>query len=53
VHVDTPAEEATEDDVRLTVIQPRPKPTPVGVGAEGGGEDEAPPESPDEPASSE
>jgi ATP-dependent Clp protease ATP-binding subunit ClpC len=40
-------EEGSEDDIKLSVIEPKPAPTPVGVGAEGG-----PPEderSPDEP----
>jgi ATP-dependent Clp protease ATP-binding subunit ClpC len=54
VQVNAPPEDGDQtDEVKLTVIQPRPKPTPVGVGAEGGGEDETPPESPDEPAASE
>jgi ATP-dependent Clp protease ATP-binding subunit ClpC len=55
VHVDTPSQAADEgDDVRLTVIQPRPKPTPVGVGGSASGPEE-PSESdgPDEPAASE
>jgi ATP-dependent Clp protease ATP-binding subunit ClpC len=53
VHVDAPTEDAAEDDVRLTVIAPRPKPTPVGVGAEGGGDEDTPPEPPEEPGASE
>src|SRR5256884_2504469 len=30
------------EEVKLTVIEPKPAPTPVGVGAEGGGEPDAP-----------
>jgi ATP-dependent Clp protease ATP-binding subunit ClpC len=37
---------APEDEVKLTVIEPKPKPTPVGVGAEGGSTSEQ--DSPDE-----
>src|SRR5206468_2090877 len=39
VLVEPGSEEATEDDVKLTVIAPAPKPTPVGVGAADGGEE--------------
>ncbi len=53
VHVDTPSEDSEAgDDVRLTLIQPRPKPTPVGVGAEGSGEPSEP-DDPEEPSASE
>ncbi|HWF25475.1 MAG TPA: hypothetical protein VG275_08515, partial [Solirubrobacteraceae bacterium] len=31
-----PEDEGSEEDVKLSIIQPVPKPTPVGVGAEGG-----------------
>jgi hypothetical protein len=37
--VDTPseaAEDGSEPEVKLTVIEPKPQPTPVGVGAESG-----------------
>jgi ATP-dependent Clp protease ATP-binding subunit ClpC len=54
VLVEAPSEDGGEtDDVRLTVIAPRPKPTPVGVGAEGGDGEEDSPEAPEEPAASE
>jgi ATP-dependent Clp protease ATP-binding subunit ClpC len=46
IMVEEPAE-GSEDDIKLSVIEPKPAPTPVGVGAEGG-----PPEderAPDEP----
>ncbi|HEY2437398.1 MAG TPA: hypothetical protein VGH93_09460 [Solirubrobacteraceae bacterium] len=45
------AERSEEDDVKLTVIAPKPKPTPVGVGAEGGSEGDSPPEEPKVPDS--
>src|SRR6202035_2629100 len=32
------APHATDEDVKLTVIEPKPQPPPVGVGAEGEGE---------------
>jgi len=35
-----PAEEGSEEPVKLTVIEAKPAPTPVGVGAEGGSSDE-------------
>jgi hypothetical protein len=31
-----PEDPGSEEDVKLSIIQPVPKPTPVGVGAEGG-----------------
>ncbi|MFZ0042842.1 MAG: AAA family ATPase, partial [Solirubrobacteraceae bacterium] len=37
----TGADGDSEEDVKLSVIEPAPKPTPVGVGAEGGSEEEA------------
>jgi ATP-dependent Clp protease ATP-binding subunit ClpC len=40
-------EEGSEDDVKLSFIEPKPAPTPVGVGAEGGSGDDQP--APDEP----
>jgi ATP-dependent Clp protease ATP-binding subunit ClpC len=55
VVVDPPADGGSENDIRLSVIAPKPAPQPVGVGAEGGSapEDEAPdepgPEIPDAP----
>jgi ATP-dependent Clp protease ATP-binding subunit ClpC len=57
VMVDTPPEQAdgdersVEDEVKLTVIAPKPKPTPVGVGAEGGpsSEQDSSPEEPKVP----
>ncbi|HWF72906.1 MAG TPA: NDP-hexose 4-ketoreductase, partial [Solirubrobacteraceae bacterium] len=38
VEPNTPEDEGSMEDVKLSVIQPVPKPTPVGVGAEGGEE---------------
>jgi ATP-dependent Clp protease ATP-binding subunit ClpC len=35
-------DEGSEDDIKLSVIEPKPAPTPVGVGAEGGSGDDAP-----------
>jgi ATP-dependent Clp protease ATP-binding subunit ClpC len=40
-------DEGSEDDVKLSFIEPKPAPTPVGVGAEGGSGHEEP--APDEP----
>jgi ATP-dependent Clp protease ATP-binding subunit ClpC len=40
-------DEGSEDDVKLSFIEPKPAPTPVGVGAEGGSGDDEP--APDEP----
>jgi ATP-dependent Clp protease ATP-binding subunit ClpC len=42
-------DEGSEDDVKLSIIEPKPAPTPVGVGAEGGSSDDSPG---DEPADS-
>src|SRR5205823_2463693 len=36
VMVEPATEDAEEEEVKLTVIEPTPAPTPVGVGAEGG-----------------
>ncbi len=51
-----PEDGASQDDVKLTVIEPAPKPTPVGVGAtDGPSEEEPAPEtdSPDAPSDAE
>jgi ATP-dependent Clp protease ATP-binding subunit ClpC len=58
VMVEPATEGSDEEEVKLTVIEPKPTPTPVGVGAHGGSEaereelDESPPLEPpaDEPA---
>jgi ATP-dependent Clp protease ATP-binding subunit ClpC len=54
------AEDGSDGEVKLTVIEPVPKPTPVGVGAEGGGDtdadersDDPEPAAPDAPSDSE
>jgi hypothetical protein len=50
--VDPPADGESEDDIRLSVIAPKPAPTPVGVGAEGGAGEpdvEVPDEAPEIP----
>src|SRR5437588_8420577 len=52
VMVDPPADGGADDQIRLSVIAPKPAPTPVAVGAEGGGVDAEPdaaPEIPDSP----
>jgi ATP-dependent Clp protease ATP-binding subunit ClpC len=49
VMVQEPPEGGEEDEVRLTVIEPKPAPTPVGVGAQGGEAEETPVAS-DEPS---
>jgi ATP-dependent Clp protease ATP-binding subunit ClpC len=50
IMVEEPAE-GSEDDIKLSVIEPKPAPTPVGVGAEGGssGDEPAPDGPPLEP----
>src|SRR6202142_1946186 len=60
VLVEPGVEGTSDEDVKLSVIEPAPQPTPVGVGAEGGpGEDEGEPSGtpeshdPDSPADSE
>jgi ATP-dependent Clp protease ATP-binding subunit ClpC len=50
VMVDPPADGGAEDEIRLSVIAPKPAPQPVGVGATegagGGGSDDEEPEAP-------
>jgi ATP-dependent Clp protease ATP-binding subunit ClpC len=47
VMVEPATEGSDEEEVKLTVIEPKPAPTPVGVGAEGGSEAEG--EEPSDP----
>ena len=52
VMVGPPDEGESEDDVKLSVIAPKPAPTPVGVGAEGGSDELRPGASPGRAAES-